>query len=86
MSIQEKIILHYTGTSLIHILTIIPDLQKLAEVEKKQGDNCSSTINALQKILKHLILNNTPVWIAMEYVFPVESMQIKIYRGNVRNN
>lgn len=86
MSIQEKIITHYTGTSLTHVLTIVPDLQKLAKTEKKNGDNCSSTINALQKIMEHLLIRNVPFWVAQEFVFPAESMQIRIYKGNVRNN
>jgi len=86
MPIQEKIINHYSGPSLWHILGTVPDLQKLRQVLQEKDEPCNAVTNSLQTIMEHLLIYNVPFWIAQEYVFPIESAQIKVYRGNVRNN
>ena len=85
MTIQEKIIRSYSGPSLSHILSIVPDLQKLKKAEQDKKQNYLATLKSLEKILDHLLRKNVPFEVANKFIFPSES-GIRGCEGNIRNN
>ena len=84
MTIQEKIILSYSGPALIYSLVAVPDLQKMLTVTR--GNEAIVVAASINNIMSHLLVNDVPFLTALEYCFPTAAKEIKNDLTNYRNN
>lgn len=84
MTIQEKIILNYSGPAIIYALVAVPDLQKI--LENSRGNEAAATATAINRIMNHLLRHNVPFLEALEYCFPTAAKELKDDLVNYRNN
>ena len=84
MTIHEKIIMSYSGPSLLYSLVAIPDLQKMLEISK--GNEAVIVAASINRIMNHLLVNDVPFFEALKYCFPTAAEKMKIDLVNYRNN
>ena len=84
MTIQEKIIMSYSGPSLLYSLVAVPDLQKMLETTR--GNEAFIVASSINKIMNHLLINYVPFLEALEYCFPTAAKEVKADLINYRNN
>ena len=84
MTIQEKIIMSYSGPAIIYSLVAVPDLQKMLETAR--GNEAFVIATALNKIMSHLLIYDVPFLAVIEYCFPAITLQIKDDLVDYRNN
>jgi len=84
MTIQEKIIIHYSGPALIYTLVTVPDLQKM--LENSRGNEAIIVAASINSLMSHLLIWNVPFLEALEYCFPTAAKELKNELTNYRNN
>ena len=84
MTIQEKIIMSYSGPALMYSLVAVPDLQKMLEISR--GNEAVIVAASINRIMNHLLVNDVPFFEALEYCFPTAAKEMKIDLVDYRNN
>ena len=84
MTIQEKIIVNYSGPALMYTLVTVPDLQKMLDVSR--GNEAVIVSASINSIMNHLLIWNVPFLEALEFCFPTAAEQLKNELVNYRNN